>query len=152
MRSSAVFLFVSACAAAPVFAPASAPAPAPAPAAPAPAPAPAPSGPPPTGGSVLIGDIVSPKSFDPGPVLLSLQPEFLACYNQARIAVPALHGKLKLRIHVNEAGTVVGVDAEPGGKADDPALVGCLGDAMKATHFPKPGGSATVIAPLVFRP
>ena len=108
--------------------------------------------PPLTGGSLLIGDIVSPKSFDPKSTLVSLEPQFIACYNQARATTLGLHGKVKLLIHVNEGGTCVGVDAEPGGSANDPALVACLGDALKAAHFPKPGGSATVIAPLVFRP
>ena len=155
MRLKAVLVALVACGGAPMPAPASTPAstPASAPApAPASAPAPAPAASPPTGGSLLIGEIVSPKSFDPRPILLSLEPQFLACYNQARIATPSLHGKVKVLIHVNEAGTCVGVDAEPGGSANDPTLVGCLGDAMKTAHFPKPGGSATVIAPLVFRP
>src|SRR5580693_7497747 len=90
-----------------------------APAAP-PTPTPTPT---PTGGSLLIGDIVSPKSFDPKPILLSLEPQFIACYNQARATTLGLHGKVKLLIHVNEGGTCVGVDAEPGGSANDPALV-----------------------------
>jgi hypothetical protein len=76
----------------------------------------------------------------------------LACYNKARQNNPSLHGKLKLRINVNEAGSVVLVDAEPGGTAEDPALVACLGEAIKAAHFSKPGGMATITAPLVFRP
>jgi hypothetical protein len=59
---------------------------------------------------------------------------------------------VKLLIHVSEAGTCLGVDAEPGGAANAPTLVACLGDALKTSRFPKPGGSATVIAPLVFRP
>jgi hypothetical protein len=53
---------------------------------------------------------------------------------------------------VNEAGTVLRVDAEPGGSANTPALVACIGEALKTTPFPKPGGMATVVAPLVFRP
>jgi TonB family protein len=120
---------------------------------PTPTSTPTPPPPPPlTGGSLLIGDIVSPKSFDPKSTLVSLEPQFIACYNQARATTLGLRGKVKLLIHVNEGGTCVGVDAEPGGSANDPGLVACLGDAMKAAHFPKPGGSATVIAPLVFRP
>jgi hypothetical protein len=106
----------------------------------------------PTGGSLLIGEIVSPKAFDPRPVLVSLEPRFLGCYNQARASVPSLHGKLKLRIHVNEGGAFAGVEAEEGGSANDATLVACLGDAMRSARFPKPGGSATIVAPLVFRP
>jgi hypothetical protein len=166
-----LLLFVTACASAPAPAPAapareqasdssavasSAPAPAPAPAsasAPTPASAPAPPpGPLPTGGIVLIGEIASPPSFDPKATLDTLKPQLVACYNQARRSAPALRGKLKLRINVNEVGTVLMVDAEPGGSAADPALVACLGDAIKAAHFPKPAGMATVTAPLVFRP
>jgi hypothetical protein len=81
-----------------------------------------------------------------------MKPELLSCYNQARQNSPALRGKLKLRIDVNEAGSVLLVAAEPGGSAADPALIACLGAAIKAAHFPKPAGLATITAPLVFRP
>jgi hypothetical protein len=101
---------------------------------------------------VLVGDIVAPKQFNPKPVIESLKPAMLDCYNQSRAANPSLHGKLKLRIQVNEAGTVIAVDAERGGTADDPALVACLGAALRQVRFPKPGGVATVIAPMVFSP
>ena len=110
------------------------------------------SAPPVTGGSVLIGDIVAPPSFDPKPALVSAKGELLACYNKARQATPSLHGRLTLRINVNETGKVMLVDAAPGGSVDDPALVACLSDALKAVTFPKPAGLATVSAPLVFRP
>jgi hypothetical protein len=89
----------------------------------------------------------------------SLKPDMLACYNKARQNNPSLHGKLKLRITINEAGSVLLVDADPGaaGSPDSPVatdagLVACLGEAIKAVHFSKPGGTATVTAPLVFRP
>jgi len=68
------------------------------------------------------------------------------------VAVFGPDGKLKLHINVNETGTVLLVDAEPGGAADDAVLVSCLGDAIKGAHFPKPPGMATITAPLVFRP
>ena len=55
-------------------------------------------------------------------------------------------------IVVNEAGNVVNVEADQEGSAYDASLVACIGDALKAAHFPKPGGMATVTAPLVFRP
>lgn len=117
----------------------------------APASASAPA-PPVTGGSVLIGDIVAPPSFDPKPALVSAKSELLGCYNKARQATPSLHGRLTLRINVNETGKVMLVDAAPGGSVDDPALVACLSDALKAVTFPKPAGLATISAPLVFRP
>src|SRR5450432_1326951 len=66
---------------------------------PAPAPASASasaSAPPVTGGSVLIGDIVAPPSFDPKPALVSAKGELLVCYNKARQATPSLHGRLTL--------------------------------------------------------
>jgi hypothetical protein len=114
--------------------------------------APAPSTPAPSaGGSVLLGEIAAPKSFDPRPALESFNPQLLSCYNQVRAAHPALHGKLDLRVIVNEAGSVVNVGAHPGGSANDPALVACIGEAMKALTFPKAGGSATITVPLVFR-
>jgi hypothetical protein len=101
---------------------------------------------------VLVGDILAPKKFNPKPVVESVKPAMLDCYNQARAANPALHGKLRLRIQVNEAGTVIAVDSEKGGAADDPALVACLGGVLRQARFPKPGGVATVIAPMVFSP
>ena len=121
---------------------------------PASAPASAPAAPSiPTGGSVLVGDINAPKGFNPKPTVEAFKPQLVDCYNQARALTPDLHGKVTLRIQVNEAGAVLSVDAEPGGHAADPVLVACVNDAMKATaHFPKPGGMATVNAPLVFRP
>jgi len=129
--------------------------------APGPTPAPAPaSAPLPTGGTVLIGEIASTPSFDPKPTLDALKPAMLTCYNQARQNDPSLRGKLKLRINVNEVGAVLLVDAEPGGSlgagsdagSGAAGLVACLGDALKAAHFPKPAGLAIITAPLVFRP
>jgi len=102
---------------------------------------------------VLIGDINAPKSFNPKPTVEAFKSELVDCYNKARSYTPDLHGKITLLIQVNEAGAVLSVDAVPGGHANDPRLVSCVNDAMKATvHFPKPGGMATVSAPLVFRP
>ena len=118
---------------------------------PASAPVPA-AGPMPTGGSVLIGDIAAPPGFDPKATLVSAKPGLLDCFNKARQTTPALHGKLTLRINVNEVGKVMLVDSAPGGTANDPALVSCLSDALRVVTFPKPNGSAIVSAPLVFRP
>jgi hypothetical protein len=84
---------------------------------------------------------------------VAFEPQLLSCYNQARASNASLHGKLKLRIQISETGTVLSVAAEAGGSANDPALVACIGEAMGgAGRFPKPTGTATVIAPLVFRP
>jgi hypothetical protein len=108
----------------------------------------------PTGGSVLIGEIAGTPGFDPRATLEASKPQLLACYNQARQANPSLHGKLKLRISVNESGAVLLVapdSAEATGPAADPALVPCIGDALKTVRFQKPAGTAIVIAPLVFR-
>jgi hypothetical protein len=101
---------------------------------------------------VLVGEVVAPPSFDPKGALDAAKPQLLLCYNQVRQNNPSLRGKLKLRINVNEAGAVLRVSAEEGGSANDPALVSCLGDALKVQHFPKPGGMATIVAPLIFRP
>ena len=134
----------------------SAPAPAPAPAsasAPAPASAPAAAAPPATGGSVLIGDIAGTKKFDPKATVNGIQQSLLDCYNKVRGGKPALHGKLKLRVVVNDTGSEVNVTPDPAdelGKED--ALVSCLSDAFHQAHFPKPGGMATVTVPLLFRP
>jgi hypothetical protein len=108
--------------------------------------------PPATGGSVLVGDIAVAKKFNPKPVIEASKPALLECYNQVRGAKPSLAGKLKLLIQVNEAGAVLKVDSEPGGSANDPALVACIGEALKNSKFPRPGGMATVFAPLLFRP
>jgi hypothetical protein len=111
------------------------------------------SAPVPTGGSVLVGEINAPKSFNPRPTLEALSTQLVDCYNKARAADAALRGKVTLQINVNEAGAVLSVDAAPGGHANSPSLVMCINDLMKASaHFPKPGGMATVNAPLVFRP
>jgi hypothetical protein len=108
--------------------------------------------PPATGGSVLVGEIAGTPKFDPKPPIEGVKADLLDCFNQARGANPALHGKLTLKIVVNEAGHVNRVDANPGGLADDAALVACISDVLKAgAQFPKPGGMATVTAPLVFR-
>ncbi|HLK38527.1 MAG TPA: AgmX/PglI C-terminal domain-containing protein [Polyangiaceae bacterium] len=106
----------------------------------------------PTGGSVLLGDVAAPKGFDPTPTLVAAQQKLVACYNQARASNPALHGKLKLRIEVNELGAVLNVSAEPGGSANDPTLVACAGEGLKTVTFPRPPGTATLIVPMVFRP
>lgn len=114
--------------------------------------APAP-GPVPAGGSVLVGDINAPPTFDPKPTIVALKPQLLGCYNQARAGNPSLHGKLTVRILVNEAGVGLSAEADPGGHAYDPVLVKCIDGVVKAgVKFPKPGGTATVSAPLVFRP
>jgi|HubBroStandDraft_3_1064219.scaffolds.fasta_scaffold458471_1 hypothetical protein len=115
-------------------------------------PAPAAAPPPATGGSVLIGDIASAKSFDPKPVVVAVQQQLLDCYNKARGANPELRGKLRMRVVVNDAGVVVSATPEPGDLAKDDGLTSCISDVAKATHFPKPGGMATVTLPLLFRP
>jgi hypothetical protein len=153
--------FALACACASTPGPATSPSSSPEPAAPsaappspasASAPGPAP-GAVPTGGSVLIGDINAPKGFNPKPILESLSSDLIRCYDEARAVTPDLRGKVTLRIQINEAGAVLSVDAEPGGHANDPGLISCANDLMKASaHFPKPGGTATVLAPMVFRP
>lgn len=102
---------------------------------------------------MLVGDINAPRSFDPKPTLVALAPRLLGCYNQARTGNPSLHGKLTVRIVVNEAGMGLSADAEPGGHAYDPVLVKCIDGLVKdGVKFPKPGGTATISAPLVFRP
>jgi hypothetical protein len=113
----------------------------------------APVGPVPTGGSVMIGDIMGPPNFDPKPTLVALKPKLVDCFNQARAGNPSLHGKITMRILVNEAGTGMSAEADPGAPAYDPALVKCVDGVIKAgVKFPKPGGMATISAPFVFRP
>ena len=106
----------------------------------------------PTGGVVSIGQIVAPKSFDPNPVLLTMKPKLIECYNKARASNPTLRGKLKLTVQVKDSGTVTNVEGDPGDPAFDPTLVVCLGDALRTTTFPSPGGTATITVPLVFHP
>jgi hypothetical protein len=107
----------------------------------------------PSGGVVSLGQVVAPPDFDPNAALVAMKPQFLDCYNKARATNPTLHGKIKLKIQVSPMGTVTGVDADPADPAYDPSLIVCLGDAMKAASFPKRGsGTATIFAPMVFRP
>jgi hypothetical protein len=102
-------------------------------------------------GYVFIGEIAGTPKFDPKSTLEGLKPQLLDCYQRARVTAPALRGKLTLHITVNEAGAVTRVDGQ--GPANDAGFVGCLGDALKAGGpFPRPGGTAVVTAPLVFRP
>ncbi len=102
-------------------------------------------------GYVFVGEIAGTPKFDPKPTLEGLKPQLLDCYQKARITAPALRGKLTLHIAVNEPGAVTHVDGQ--GPANDAAFVGCIGDALKsAGPFPRPGGTAIVTAPLVFRP
>ncbi len=114
--------------------------------------APPTAAPPPTGGSVLVGEIPGTKKFDPRPVVDANKAALVDCYNQARASRPDLAGKLKLSVVVNQAGSAVAVEAEPGGSANDARLVECLRGALQAVRFPKPGGMATVVVPLLFRP
>jgi hypothetical protein len=100
---------------------------------------------------VSVGQVLGPPGFDPGPALEALKPALLRCYGDARLIAPQLHGKLLLEVHVDASGSVKDVSAKPGGSANDPGLVGCLGDAMKGATFPKPGGLATITVPLLFR-
>lgn len=100
----------------------------------------------------MVGEINAPKNFDPKPVIVALKPKLLDCFNQARAGNPSLHGKITLRIVVNEAGGANAVDADQTSPAYDAALVTCIDTLMRASaKFPKPGGMATVAAPLVFR-
>jgi hypothetical protein len=101
-------------------------------------------------GAVLVGQVVGPPGFDPNPALESLKPGMLKCYTDARLLAPDLHGKLALEVHVNGAGVAISVEGK-GGPANDPGLVGCLGDALKQGKFPKPAGVAILTVPLVFR-
>lgn len=104
-------------------------------------------------GSVMIGEIAGTPKFDPKSTLEGAKDALLDCYAQARAGHPSLRGKVTLRIVVNEAGRVMNVETNPGGAANDPALVACIASALKANvAFQKPGGSATVVAPLVFHP
>jgi hypothetical protein len=100
----------------------------------------------------MIGDVAAAKSFDPKPTLQSLQQPLLDCYNRARATDAELHGKMKLNVVVNQTGTVVNVETEPGPIASAPGMKECVSDVMKAAHFPKPAGMATVGVPLLFRP
>jgi hypothetical protein len=97
-----------------------------------------------------VGEIAAPKSFNPKPTIDALKPQMLTCFNEARAQKPSIHGKLHLRVTVNEGGNAMAVDADPGEPAYDPGLLACVGTAVRAAHFPKPGGTATVVVPLVF--
>jgi hypothetical protein len=103
-------------------------------------------------GSVLVGEIASAKKFDPNAAVNDHVSDFATCYRRARVSVPGLHGKLNLSVVVGESGKVQSVAPESGGSANDPTLVACLGEAFKTVRFPKPGGTAIVLVPLLFRP
>jgi hypothetical protein len=99
---------------------------------------------------VTIGEIPATPKFDPHTTLEALRPNLLACYRKALEANASIHGKLTLRIHVAESGAVLRVEAGAG-PANDPGLVRCINDDFTANaHFPRPGGTAVVVTPLVF--
>lgn len=101
--------------------------------------------------AVRIGEIAAAPQFDPQATIETLRPDILACYRKALATNATIHGKVTLRIQLAESGAVERVEAEAGGPASDPGLIGCIRDDFKANaRFPKPGGSATVLAPLVF--
>jgi hypothetical protein len=102
-------------------------------------------------GIVNIGDIIGPPTFDAKTTMLAQKSGLLRCYNETRSLIPGLHGKVTLSLQINEGGAVTQTDAKPGGTANDPGLLGCIGDLMKTVTFPRPGGTATVTVPLVFR-
>jgi len=82
----------------------------------------------------------------------ALRPDFLACYEHVLAgSSPSLHGKLSLRVVIDEDGEVQSISALPGGAANDPELVSCLAHAIKGAKFSKPGGTASVTVPLLFR-
>jgi hypothetical protein len=102
-------------------------------------------------GYVFVGEIAGTPKFDPKPTIEGMKPQLLDCYQKARSTTPTLRGKLTLHVAVNEAGAVTHVEGQ--GPASDPAFVSCIGEALKAGGpFPRPGGSAVITAPLVFRP
>jgi hypothetical protein len=93
-----------------------------------------------------------PKGFDPKPTLDASSPALLSCYADARVKRPDLRGKLRLRLVINEGGHVVSAEADSDAPAYDADLVACMGKALRAASFPKPGGTAILVAPLVLRP
>jgi hypothetical protein len=106
-----------------------------------------------TDGTVVIGAIAATGHFDPKSTLDDLRPDLMACFRRVHMSNTAIHGKVNIRIQVDEAGEVLNVDAQPGGPANDPALIACIRDDFKANaHFARPGGSATIVASLVFHP
>jgi hypothetical protein len=100
---------------------------------------------------VSIGEIAASPKFDPQPTVATVKADLLRCYNETRTLIPDLHGKLMLRVRVNDDGKVTATDAQPGGQANDPGLIACIADAMQTVTFPRPGGNAVITVPLVFR-
>jgi hypothetical protein len=95
--------------------------------------------------------VVGPAKFDPTAALAKLKPELSRCYDETRTLTPDLHGKLTLQLRLSDAGAVTDTSGLPGGSANDPGLVGCIADAAKAIPFPRPGGTATITVPVIFK-
>jgi TonB family protein len=101
---------------------------------------------------VRIGDVASPPNFDVTGTLRELVlPQLTSCYSDALAASPGLHGKMVLSFEVNEQGVVTSA-TELKSTTNSPSLFACIKAAVIATAFTKPGGTATVNVPLVFRP
>jgi hypothetical protein len=100
--------------------------------------------------AVLLGEIAATKKFDPSGTVRDLLPDLLACYRAVLKKGLPVHGKLSLRVVVNEQGATQSATALPGGRATDPLLVSCVADVFTRATFSKPGGTATVVVPLLF--
>jgi hypothetical protein len=99
---------------------------------------------------VLLGEIAATKKFDPSGTVRDLLPDLLSCYRAVLKKGLPVHGKLSLRVVVNEQGATQSATALPGGRATDPSLVSCVADVFTRATFSKPGGTATVVVPLLF--
>jgi TonB family protein len=99
-----------------------------------------------------MGEVVSPANFNVTSTLNDLVlPQLTSCYTDALAATPGLHGKMLVSFNVSEQGVVTSA-TETKSTTNNPALFACIQAALIATTFPKPGGTATVNVPLVFRP
>lgn len=99
---------------------------------------------------VTIGDITSPSTFDPKSLLDDALPRLRECYAAALKVTPSLHGKMMVRVVVNEAGKVTNVE-EDKSTTKDAGLFECVKTALSPIAFPKPGGMATILVPLKFK-
>jgi TonB family protein len=76
---------------------------------------------------------------------------FVPCYEAALSQSPGLRGKMLIRFEVDRSGKVS--KAEDAGSAlHEPTLLSCVLSEVQKVSFPPPKGTATVTAPLVFRP
>jgi hypothetical protein len=103
-------------------------------------------------GRVTIGKLFdNPPSWDVRGMFEQNADRFEACWAPVLKAQPGERGKLSIRFIVSSEGKVTKTE-EVSSTFRDANLSACVQKVIAALPWPPPGGTATVVLPLVFRP